>query len=93
MECEHGDSDLQAQGLATHRVEERQRGQLVVRDLRAVLLDGRTDLRAQLVLDVLVLAEQMEDAREGVGGGVHAREDKRATVAEAQISSAVVVVD
>ena len=62
--------DSQTQRLAAHRVEVRQSRELVIRDLLAVLLDGGPYLCAELILDVRVLAEEVEDAREPVRRGV-----------------------
>ena len=58
-----GEGNLQAERLAAHRVEVGQRRELVIRNLRPVLLHSRTNLGAQFILDVLTLTEDMKDAR------------------------------
>ena len=73
--------DLQAQRLATHRVEVRQRRKLVIWDLHTVLIDRHTNLGAQLVLDVLVLTKKMKGARQGIGRGIHSSKDEGARIA------------
>ena len=68
----------QAQGLPADSVQERNGHDLVVRDLGAAPLLDLEYLRAQLRLDVLMLAQQIQHARDGVRRGVHARDDEGA---------------
>ena len=55
-------SSLQTERLAADRVKIRQRTQLVVRDLLAVLLLSLPKLGAELPLHVLVLTEKVQDS-------------------------------
>ena len=68
---------LQAECLAADRVEVWELRELVVRDDLAVSLLGLVNLLAKLLLNVRVLGQQVEDAREGVGRGVDPGKDKR----------------
>ena len=65
-----------AQGLANDGVEVGQFHELVVLDVYAIVALRLDDLGAELGLDVGVFGEELEDAREGVGGRVHACKDE-----------------
>ena len=69
----------QPEGLATNSVEERERHNLVVRDLLPVLLLRLANLRAEFVLRFRQVAEQPEHARDRVRRRVDARNDERAS--------------
>lgn len=58
----NGRGGLQTERLAADRVKIRQRTQLVVRDLLAVLLLSLPKLGAELPLHVLVLTEKVQDS-------------------------------
>lgn len=76
---EHRRGRVHAQRLAAHRVEPRQAEQRVVPELLGpVLLLGRADLRAQLILRVRVVREEEQRACERAGGCILRREDEDA---------------
>ena len=81
-ETEGGERDVQPERLLADRVEERERAQLVVRDVLPAA--RREDLLPDLVLHVLVLGQQLQYLRHHVRRRVRRHEKQDPVAGDAQ---------